>query len=170
MAALPRLTRDKVGCGCWYTLHSAALDESPEGKAATLYLIKMFSTRFICKSCQEHLAAFIKLHDPKTYAQVEVGLSMWCWMAHREATLDANKHLIPGQTRKEELSWADYVKLYKVGQPLVAGAMAEPCPPEVCGMGHTAVPPTSGAPTAPSTSSATWVPTNITPHYRLSSS
>jgi hypothetical protein len=83
---------EKIGRGCWFTLHKAAARaNSVEKKNIVLGIIDMYSEEFPCENCRGHFNEFIRKHNPRNTLNTEDGLFMWTWMCHNAANIRLKK-------------------------------------------------------------------------------
>src|SRR5579871_2866809 len=81
-----------VGPGVWTMFHIMSADaKTPEQKKAVLYFIDVLTRKFTCKTCQDHLKAFIVQDPPEQYVNESEGLFGWGHRAHNNANLITGK-------------------------------------------------------------------------------
>ena len=79
-------TLENTGRGAWYALLLMCSEaKTPEQKQACLYLIHLYATKFFCKKCRDHFAAFVKADPPERYLSEARGLFVWAWRARNNA-------------------------------------------------------------------------------------
>lgn len=75
-----------LGPGSWFALHLMAFNaETNHEHKAVLFLIKLYSTKLFCGTCQKHFNEFIKNNPPKQSLREKGDLFYWTWKAHNNA-------------------------------------------------------------------------------------
>jgi hypothetical protein len=87
---------EKIGRGCWFTLHKAAARANTiEKKNLVLGIIDMYKEEFPCEKCRNHFNKFIQEHNPRSMLSTEDGLFLWTWMCHNAANISQKKPIFP---------------------------------------------------------------------------